>query len=116
LSLKKTLLKPQSQLPLNLMNVNISVNAIWIITFDMKHPKMFLLKWNVIIGVKGYSIFKPTISNQVSRGTPCSPSANVSFTNLKQVHTKHNITYKFSWKVKGSTWKKMNKYHNQENL
>jgi hypothetical protein len=88
------------------MNVNISVNAIWIITFDMKHPKMFLLKWNVIIGVKGYSIFKPKISNQVSRGTPCSPSANVSFTNLKQVHTKHNIIYKFSWKVKGSTWKK----------
>jgi hypothetical protein len=31
----------------------------------MKHPKIFLLKWNVIIGVKGYSVFKPKISNHL---------------------------------------------------
>jgi len=34
----------------------------------MKHPKMFLLKWNVIIGVKGYSGFKPKISNHLEVG------------------------------------------------
>jgi hypothetical protein len=31
------------------MNFNISDNAIGVITFDMKHPKMLLLKWNVIV-------------------------------------------------------------------
>jgi hypothetical protein len=64
------------------MNVNISVNAIWIIAFDMKQTKMFLLKWNVIIGVKGYSEFKPKISNHLEVGKNWKTLKNLTKTPL----------------------------------